>query len=195
MSCGALMPKSGLSWWMGSLSPSNYRWIFRCIHYLHWPGLCVCGCGCGWVSPGVTVTPAELQGVSWCVSEGGSRGSCFSSAVGSLQYSWALWGSVCCAALRLPLPLKLPSLLHQTLSQLLVCTWLSEHWQLWLLYVYHILGLVCMRRTLSPSSIILSPYMNFLTRFLVNLLFLDWNCEYWNPPLNWHSISEGAYLV
>lgn len=28
---------------------------------------------------------------------GGSKGSCFSSAVGSLQYSWALRGSVCCA--------------------------------------------------------------------------------------------------
>ena len=37
----ALMPKSDLSWWMGSLSPSNYRWIFRCIHYLLWTGFCL----------------------------------------------------------------------------------------------------------------------------------------------------------
>lgn len=40
-SCRALMPKSSLSWWMGSLSPSNYRWFLRCIHYLLRVG-CMC---------------------------------------------------------------------------------------------------------------------------------------------------------
>ncbi len=46
----------------------------------------VCMCVCVCVSLGVTVTQAELQGVSWCV-QGGFRGSCFSSAVDSVQYS------------------------------------------------------------------------------------------------------------
>lgn len=39
------------------------------------------------------------------VCVGGSRGSYFSSTVGSLQYSLALWGLVCCVA-SLNLPLK-----------------------------------------------------------------------------------------
>lgn len=96
MSCRALMPKSGLSWWMGSLSPSNYRWIFRCIHYLSWPGLCVCV----WVR-GLLLHRLNCRGSAGVCR--GVRGSCFSSAVGSLQYSWAPWGSVCCAVLRAPL--------------------------------------------------------------------------------------------
>lgn len=93
MSCGALMPKSSLSWWMGSLSPSNYRWIFRCIHYLCWLG-CVCVC-----IQGLLLHQLNCRGSAgvclWGV--GGSKGSCFRSAVDSLQYSWALRGSVCCA--------------------------------------------------------------------------------------------------
>lgn len=133
MSCEAMMPKSGLSWWMGSLSPSNYRWIVRCIHYLCWLGLCACVC------PGVSVTPAELQGVSLCVLGRGwgglcSRGFCFSSAVGSVQYSWALWGSVCCVALKLALPLKLSPLLHHIQSPAAVCNRL--HWRLWLKHTH-----------------------------------------------------------
>ena len=105
-SCGPPLPESGLSWWMGSLSPSNYRWIFRCIHYLCWPGFCGCVC----VSMGYCYTGWTAGGQLVCVGEGGSRGSCFSSAVGSLQYSWAPWGSMCCAALRPALPLRPASL-------------------------------------------------------------------------------------
>lgn len=137
MSCRALMPKRGLSWWMGSLSPSNYRWIFRRCSL---PALTGVVCVCVGESGGYCYTGWTAGGQLVCVR--GSRGSCFSPAVSSLQYSWALWGSVCCAALRPPLHLKLPSLLHQTLTQVWVCTWLSAYRQLWPLYIYKVISVL-----------------------------------------------------
>lgn len=88
-----LMPKSGLSWWMGSLSPSNYRWISGIfITCANWGCVYVC------VSMGYCYTSWTAGGQLVCVCVGG--GSCFSYAVGSLQYSWAPWGSMWCAAPR-----------------------------------------------------------------------------------------------
>lgn len=72
-------------------------WVYMWVGY----------CYTGWTAGG--------QLVCVCVS----RGSCFSSAVGSLQYSWALWGSVCRAALRL-------SLSNCPIKQLLMCLWVVQ---------------------------------------------------------------------
>lgn len=115
-SCRALMPKSGLSWWMGSLSPSNYRWIFRCIHYLHWPGLRVCGCtckhACGWVW-GLLLHWLNCRG-SAGMCRGGVQGFLFQLCCRlSAIFMSSLGISVLCR-LRPPLPPKLPSSLHQT---------------------------------------------------------------------------------
>lgn len=76
----------------GCVSSRVYMWVGETGGY----------CYTGWTAGG--------QLVCVCVS-GGSR---FSSAVGSLQYSWALWGSVWCAALRL-------SLSNCPIKQLLMC--------------------------------------------------------------------------
>lgn len=102
VSRGPLRPNSGLSWRTASLSPSNYSWIFRCIHYLSWPGSCVRGRTRE--SRGLLLHWPDCRGVSCvCVGVCVHRGSCFSPAVGCVQYWWDLWGSVfCAAALRRP---------------------------------------------------------------------------------------------
>lgn len=65
------------------------------------------------MSLGVTVTPAELQGVSWYV-QGGVQGFLFQLCCRlSAIFMSSLGISVLCR-LRPPLPPKLPSSLHQT---------------------------------------------------------------------------------
>lgn len=136
------------------------------------------GCVYVCVSPGVTVTPAELQGVSWCVS-GGSRGSCFSSAVGSLQYSWALWGSLCCAALRPPLPLYLTTTTFVTTpntSRSVGVHLAFSTLTLWLLYMHH---LWCIWD--SQFTFVIG---DFLSRFLMWIMKLMVIQYFWIEAVN-----------
>lgn len=130
MSCGALMPKSGLSWWMGSLSPSNYRWIFRCIHYLCWLGYCVCTCVC---VRGLLLHWLNCRGsagVCWW-GGGGVQGFLFQLCCRLPVIFMSCVGiSVLCSA-HMGSPSQSASLLHHTLSQVLL--WLSACWQLGLL--------------------------------------------------------------
>lgn len=111
-------------------------------------------CYTGWTAGGQLV----------CV--GGSMGFCFSSAVGLLQYSWALWGSVCCAVLRPPLPLKLPSFLHQTT--------VSVHLDF---------------RTMTTMAALRGPFRrdfnsHFSSESKLKVVFLDLSFEYREPLLS-----------